>query len=307
MASTPLPTVLITGCSDHGIGSALAHAFHSHNYHIYACVRATSQTTSISTLQNIDILTLDVTSPSQIQSVVDTIRDKGRGLDILVNNAAGAHFSPVLDVDIEEAKALFEVNVWGPLRLVKACVPLLREGRESGKGVGGMVVNVTSLAGRLNVPFMAPTPTPPPSSPTNLSHLQGLYSSSKAALELLTETLRLELQPFSIKVLSVITGAVHSQGQSHFDNYALPASSLYLPIEHTIAERARGNDGRPREDTAVYAESVVRDILKGAEGKIWHGADAGAMKWMVQVLPGGMMDKAICEGTGLDRLGKGSA
>ncbi|PQE21096.1 hypothetical protein CJF32_00005578 [Rutstroemia sp. NJR-2017a WRK4] len=289
MPSNPLPTVLITGCSDHGIGSALAHAFHSHNYHIYACVRATSQATSISTLQNIDILTLDVTSPSQIQSVVDTIRDKGRGLDILVNNAAGAHFSPVLDVDIEEAKALFEVNVWGPLRLVKACVPLLREGREEGKGVGGMVVNVTSLAGRLNVPFM------------------GLYSSSKAALELLTETLRLELQPFSIKVLSVITGAVHPQGQSHFDDYALPASSLYLPIEHTIAERARGNDGRPREDTAVYAESVVQDILKGAEGKIWHGAGAGAMKWMVQVLPGGMMDKAICEGTGLDRLGKGSA
>ncbi|PQE11103.1 hypothetical protein CJF31_00000854 [Rutstroemia sp. NJR-2017a BVV2] len=277
MPSTP-PTVLITGCSDHGIGSSLAHAFHSHGYHIYACVRAVSQITSLCTLQNIDILALDVTSPSQIQSAIDSIREKGRGLDILVNNAGRNHFSPVLDVDIEEARRLYEVNVWGPLRLIKACVPLLREGREKGKdgkGVGGMVVNVTSIAGHLNVPFM------------------GLYSSSKAALELLTETLRLELQPFNIKVLSLVTGAVRSQGQSYFENYKLPPDSLYLPIENTIAERARGNDGHPREDTAVYAESVVRDVLKGREGKVWHGAGAGGMKWMLQVLPGGMMGDVL--------------
>lgn len=81
-----------------------------------------------------------------------------------------------------------------------------------------------------------------------------------------------------MKVIQVVTGAVESNGQTYFQDWKLPEDSLYKPIEALIANRVRGGDGHPREDTEKYAKEVVEDILSGKTGKIWRGGNATSTK-----------------------------
>lgn len=91
-------------------------------------------------------------------------------------------------------------------------------------------------------------------------------------------------------VLSIITGAVRSQGQTYFDDWKLPEDSMYKSIEGIIKDRAKGNnDGLEREPTKVYAKNVVEDILARKSGKVWRGANAGATKFSSTWLPQSMM------------------
>lgn len=113
----------------------------------------------------------------------------------------------------------------------------------------------------------------------------GTYAGTKRALELVAGTLRLELAPFHVRVLSVVTGAVKTNGQTYFGDFKLPDDSLYKPIEETIATRARGGDGRPREDLTTYSNKVVSEITGGKSGKIWYGENAGSVKFVTGWLP----------------------
>lgn len=101
----------------------------------------------------------------------------------------------------------------------------------------------------------------------------------------MAETLRLELAPFHVKVLSVVTGALKTNGQTYFDDWTLPEGSRYAPVEQTIKDRARGQEGAPRMEAADYAKRVVAEIVKGKTGKLWYGASAGPVKFMTSYLP----------------------
>ena len=109
--------------------------------------------------------------------------------------------------------------------------------------------------------------------------LLGLYAASKISLEIVTETLRVEVQPLGVGVLSVVTGAVQTNGQTYFKDWKLPDGSLFMPIEGLIAERTRGHDGVKRMALAEYAKRVTDDIIRGATGKIWHGTGAGGVRF----------------------------
>jgi 1-acylglycerone phosphate reductase len=138
-----------------------------------------------------------------------------------------------------------------------------------------------------------------------IDYLLGTYAASKRSLEIMAETLRLELAPFDVKVLSLVTGAVRSNGQTYFDEFTLPKDSLYKSIESTIKSRAQGQDQIPRMETLEYATKVTEHIVKGNSGKFWYGSHAdmvfGATKPPV---PQEMMDAGSIPGTGLDTLGK---
>jgi 1-acylglycerone phosphate reductase len=93
------------------------------------------------------------------------------------------------------------------------------------------------------------------------------------------------VQPFGVKVMMIVTGAVISKGQTYFGDFALPENSLYKRIESTIAARARGEDGVTRMPTADYATAVVDEITKRISGKFWYGDYAEGVKsaWTPQV------------------------
>ena len=95
--------------------------------------------------------------------------------------------------------------------------------------------------------------------------------------------------PFGVKVLSVVTGAVRTNGQSYFEDWTLPKGSLYKPIEELIANRARGHDGVKRMDTMEFANKVANDIIGGASGKIWCGSNAGGVRFGSLFMPQSVM------------------
>lgn len=121
----------------------------------------------------------------------------------------------------------------------------------------------------------------------------GVYAASKRSQEIISETLRLEMVPFGVKVLAVTTGAVKTKGQTYFDDWKLPDDSIYKPIEDTIAARACGHDGVERMDTMAYANQVVNKIESGASGRVWLGTNAAGVKFGSVFLPTSWMVSSL--------------
>lgn len=143
----PKGSVLITGCSNGGLGAALADAFQRSDYRVFATSRSLDTMSEAKRLPNVRVLQLDVTSATDIQAAKAAVSDEtGGSLTYLINCAARNHFMPLLDENIQDAKRIHETNVWGPLAVTQAFAPLLIKAK-------GTVVFITSVAGHLNTPY----------------------------------------------------------------------------------------------------------------------------------------------------------
>lgn len=224
----------------------------------------------------IETLTLDVQSESSIAACVEAVPS----LDILVNNAGGLYLMPVTDIPIAEAKELFDINVWSPIAVTQAFLPLLL------KSPKGMIVTNTSAAVAGPIPF------------------QSVYNASKAALAMFSDTLRLELQPFGITVVNLKTGYVKSNlVQNTLDTKKdhLPKGSIYEPVRELVEQSLRQeklqNKGIPAQQ---WAKEVVQDLLKASPPPvIWRGETA-FMAWMMGFLPSVLVDGFVKKLVGLD-------
>lgn len=223
-------------------------------------------------LPNVMLLTLDPTSEISVRAALETLEAQTGGtLDYLVNNAAQTIIMPTPDFDIETAKKMYEINVWGMLRVTQMFAPCVIAAK-------GTIVNVSSIAPCVNTldgQVWSDTIQPK----TQLSYMLGIYTGSKAAVTAISDTLRLELAPFDVKVVTVVTGAVSTNTLSNGLNFKLPPTSLYRSIEKAIAGRAVGNDGTPRQEPSLYAERVVEDVLRGANWQVWRGGYASIVQF----------------------------
>ena len=181
---------VITGTSS-GIGFETALAFARDGYYTYATMRDTSKGDRIKEISQkenlkIDVLELDVDKEDSVKIAIKQILGQKQRIDVLVNNAGWGIWGCVEDVSIDEFKALFETNFFGIIRLIQEVGPTMRE-----KG-SGTIVNISSYAGRIGFPV----------SPA--------YSSSKFAMEGLSESLRLEMAPFGVNVIIIEPGIVNT-------------------------------------------------------------------------------------------------
>lgn len=144
-------SVLITGCSEGGIGFALAQEFHKRGLRVFATARNLAKVQHLHDA-GLEIIQVDVVDQASVRgAVAEVSKLTGGTLDILVNNAGGGYQMPLLDADLDEARKLFEVNVWGVLAVTQAFAPLLIEA--AAQGSQARVVNVGSIVSRLNVPW----------------------------------------------------------------------------------------------------------------------------------------------------------
>ncbi|KAF4549585.1 Short chain dehydrogenase-like protein 62 [Elsinoe fawcettii] len=267
-------SVLITGCSEGGMGAALAIAFHDAGFRVYATARDVSKMAGLRHT-GLELLPLDILSSQSIATCVSKVSS----LDMLVNNAGLSYSMPMSDMDLEEAKASFNVNVWAQLAVTQAFLPLLIESK-------GMIVNQTSVVAVTAIPF------------------QSAYNASKAAMSMFSDCLRLEMEPFGVRVVDLKTGAVASnliKNQKEKTTISLPQDSLYMPAKEAVEAAMRNdkmaNAGVPADQ---WAREVVGDLLrKNPPLVIWRGLNA-RMGRIGSIMPYGMMDSTIKKMTGLD-------
>ncbi|MDQ5858892.1 MAG: SDR family oxidoreductase [Acidobacteriota bacterium] len=177
--------ILVTGCSS-GIGRATALEAAERGHRVFASARRREDVADLSA-KGIETLALDVTDPGSIGEAVREVLRSAERIDALVNNAGYGQYGAIEDVSLEEWRAQFEVNVFGAIAVLRAVLPAMRAAR------GGTVVNVSSVAGRVAIPFAGP------------------YSASKHALEAISDALRVEVSPWGIRVVLVEPGPISTR------------------------------------------------------------------------------------------------
>ncbi|MCY4045099.1 MAG: SDR family NAD(P)-dependent oxidoreductase [Cellvibrionales bacterium] len=189
-------TVLITGCSS-GIGRSTAIHFARLDWHVIATVRHQDDADKLMMLgyTNIQAELLDVDDENQIQSLFNRIKQQSpnAGLDVLINNAAIAEPYPLEFANIEHFQRHLSTNVIAPMVLIRTFLPLLRQN-------SGSIVNVGASSFRMSTPLM------------------GAYNASKAALQALSDVLRIELHGSSVRVIVIEPGVVDTPLHNHIHN-----------------------------------------------------------------------------------------
>ncbi|WP_209483111.1 SDR family oxidoreductase [Halorubrum alkaliphilum] len=232
-------TVLITGCSS-GIGRATAHAFNDEGWTTYATARNPADIEALGEA-GCEIATLDVTDQGDVERVVDRILDEEGAIDALVNNAGYGQFGPIEDVTAERVHDQFDVNVYGPHRLIRAVLPGMRRERD------GTIINVSSVAGRVSFPG------------------GGVYSGSKFALEAMSDALRNEVRDHGVDVVVVEPGPVRTNFSDRVAREADPEETdgversgaydeFYALFEDT---QAIGGDGPGSVEPTLVAGEVL--------------------------------------------------
>ncbi len=232
MLSNPYGRVaLVTGASS-GIGKCAAETLAGLGFHVYGGSRSGNGRQEFSD-GFVQRLRLDVTSDISCRAAVDTVLDAEGRLDILINCAGNGIAGAVEDCSGENALEQMDVNYAGVLRMCAAALPAMR-GQKN-----GLIINVGSVGGIYSIPF------------------QTLYSSSKAAVEALTEGLRIELAPWGVKAALVEPGDVKT-GFTAARVYAKRCgSSAYgKPFHNSVSQMERDEQG------GKGPETVANEMLK---------------------------------------------
>ena len=198
--------ILISGAST-GIGKAAAVHLARKGHVVWAGVRSQKSFDQITgaNIQGLIPVFLDVCDEKSVANCVGEIKKKSGMLHALVNNAGIAVGGPVEGVKIEDWRRQFETNVFGQVRVIQECLPLLRESR-------GRIVNVSSIAGRVSSPFLGP------------------YSASKFALEALSDSLRREVQSDGLSVSVIEPGPIATPFWEKSKTEGLQKTDLYSPM-----------------------------------------------------------------------------
>ena len=269
---------LITGCSQSGIGAALAQAFIDKRYHVFATVRdAAKLPQSLRDSDNVTMLTLDVLSAESLAAAVKSVKEHTGGeLHILVNNSGGMLLSPLLDVKLEEGRKLFDLNVFAPVAVVQAFAPMLIKGK-------GCVVNNTSASAFAPFGFMSTVPGFPVGW-RELINL-GMYNASKAALVSASETMRHELQPLGVRTITLVTTGVKTGSFSKLTEPEVPETSYYYGVRELVKSLGDGSMQKGAISAADYASRVVKQVERGTAGIVWAGTDAQMARFSFWLLP----------------------
>jgi short-subunit dehydrogenase len=167
---------LVTGASS-GFGKLTALKLAESGYRVFGTSRKQD-----SASPEIEMLTLDVKSDESVESCIKQLFSKVNRIDLLINNAGQIHASMIEETSLEQAKDIFETNLWGVTRVTNAVLPTMRQQRS------GHIINMSSLGGLIGAPG------------------QGYYCASKFALEGYSEALSVELDPFNVKVSLIEPG-----------------------------------------------------------------------------------------------------
>lgn len=241
--ATEQKAVLVTGASS-GIGRAIAERLSGEGYYVYAGARKEEDIDSLSEMANMEGIRLDVTVQADIDAAVERVRADGRVLHGLVNNAGVIVLGLLAETPESDLDFVFDVNVYGPYRMVKAFAPMLIEAR-------GRIINISSMAGIMSPPAY------------------GAYSMSKHAVEAFSDTLAYEFGTVGVSVSAIepgpfqsraVTSSCAHQRRQGYD----PAQSRFPELAAEIAAACESQEQFPKPDSVA---EVVQHVLEASNPK----------------------------------------
>ncbi|KAI0879959.1 uncharacterized protein GGS22DRAFT_193735 [Annulohypoxylon maeteangense] len=238
---------LVTGCGRGGIGEALVVEYTRRGLHAIATVLPHEASDHLSEA-GITFFTLDVTVEKSIMDLKASVQKlTGGHLDILVNCAGILYTMPAIDTDVVAVQRMFDVNVFGPMRMVHHFHDMIIRSI-------GTIVNIGSIGGIMPYTYGSS------------------YNATKAALQHWSSTLRIEMAPFDVKVITVISGEVSTNILKSDAHRRLPEGSYYSPLaenfEQHVTRIPQGSTNR-----FDYAANVVSQSLKSSPPAwFWYGS-----------------------------------
>jgi NAD(P)-dependent dehydrogenase (short-subunit alcohol dehydrogenase family) len=254
--------VLVTGASG-GLGKATVDHFHSRGWSVAATARDPRNLHVRRSDGDVLGVRLDISDQASVNAAVAEVEERFGHIDVLVNNAGTGLAGPLEAMEIPTLQKHFETNVLGAITVTKAVLPGMRRRR------AGTIVNVTSIAGRLGLPFMAP------------------YVASKFALEGLAESLRYELAPFGIKMRLVEPSGIRTGFQHEWISDA--------PYEREIAMlRQHMAEGMAKSLLPEKVASVIyRAAISTGSTLRFPTRDAGMLMLIKSLLPDSIVQALI--------------
>ena len=247
MAGRSSRAVLITGCSS-GIGRAAAELLLERGHAVYATARRDESVRELARAfgrfgDRARVGRLDLTEPDTSGTVFDDILDRYGRIDALVNNAAFGQMGAVEELSREALRRQFEVNVVGAIDLIRRVLPVMRSAGS------GRIINVSSVVAHISTPFL------------------GAYNASKAALNSLSESLRMEVARWGVRVILIEPGAIATPFRRNALR-TLPAPTAAGPSAYRLQYEAMFKIWRKRaERAAVGPEVVARAIVHAVEAR----------------------------------------
>jgi NAD(P)-dependent dehydrogenase (short-subunit alcohol dehydrogenase family) len=215
---------LVTGASA-GIGKAAAAMLEQRGWTVYGTSRKIEKGV-VEVMNGLRMIALDVTDPVSACAAVELVLEREGRLDLLVNNAGNGIAGSLEDLLPDESYYQFDTNFFGALNMCRAALPALKKTK-------GIIISISSVAGILSIPF------------------QALYSASKAALEAMSEALRLEVKPFGVRVCLVEPGDTRTSFTSSRIVAANTSPDYEERLKASVARMAKDEqNGAPPEAVA---------------------------------------------------------
>ncbi len=263
-----MKVALVTGVSS-GIGRATAIRLAEAGFRTFGTVRADA-----APIPNVELVPLDVRDSAAAETCVATVLERAGRIDVVVNNAGTALIGAAEETSIEEAKALFETNVFGVMRLSRAVLPAMRSQRF------GRIINIGSVVGFLPSPFMS------------------IYAATKHAIEGYSESLDHEVRLFGVRVIVIEPGFTRTN-LSRRSPAATERRTDYRADRDTVAAHIEENIERGA-DPAVIADVVLRAATALTPALHYQaGARARLLRILRSLAPSFILDRGIRKTFGL--------
>lgn len=260
--------VLITGASS-GIGKAIGDYLSENGYVVYGTSR--NPATYLDNV-NFPLLKMEVTKMDSINETISSLLTKEQKIDILINNAGVGITGPIEETPDLEIKKAFDINVHGPINVIKAVLPSMRSQKS------GLIINITSIAGYMGLPY------------------RGIYSATKAALEITAEAFRMEIKQFGIQMTNIAPGDYATNiaaGRYHapvLDNS--PYKNVYGDAVKMMDEHVEKG-----EDPLQLAK-IVLDIINEPKPKVRYKVGDTIQKFSIvlkRILPSKWYEKMLMQ------------
>jgi NADP-dependent 3-hydroxy acid dehydrogenase YdfG len=281
-------TILITGASS-GFGRDTAETLHCAGHTVYASMRGVQgkNRDAAEALRKLGVKTmeLDVSDDASVKAGVENVLAEAGKIDVLVNNAGIASAGVTEAFTTEQAKAIFDTNVIGLLRVTRAVLPSMRRRHD------GLIINIGSILGRVTFPFI------------------GIYGASKFAVEALTDSLRYEVSQLGVEVVEVQPSGYPT---NFFTNLQSPASTEVTKAYGEVGEipdamvktLMASLEGKNAPNTHDVGEAVAKLVAQSKGSRAARtvvGAPFGSDKANEDVAP---LQAQVVEALGLSHLEK---